>query len=210
MHTFAGYIAGDRGVVRFARNLVDLVDVDYAALRAFDIVIGRLQQFQDNIFDVFADITGLRQRRGIRHREWHVQNAGEGLRQQGFAATGWPDQNDVRLRNFDIVVFLAVRQAFIMVMHRHRENAFGVGLAYYIVVQHGADFLGCRYAIARFYKCRLVLFADDVHAKLDAFIADEYCWAGNQFSDFVLTLPAEGTIKNVFRVAADRLAHRYP
>ena len=97
-----------------------------------------------------------------------------------------------------------------MVMHRHRENTFGMGLTYDIVVQHGEDFLGCRYAVARFYKCRLVLFADDIHAKLDAFIADEYRRPGNQFSDFVLTLPAEGTVKYVFRVAADGLAHRYP
>jgi hypothetical protein len=38
-----------RQVVGFAGNLVDLVDVDDAALRALDVVVGRLQQFEDDV-----------------------------------------------------------------------------------------------------------------------------------------------------------------
>ena len=37
-------VARDRRVVALARDLVDLVDVDDAALRALDVVVGVLQQ----------------------------------------------------------------------------------------------------------------------------------------------------------------------
>src|SRR5581483_1987401 len=40
LHTLARDVARDRGIIRFARNLVDLVDVDDTALRAFDVVVG--------------------------------------------------------------------------------------------------------------------------------------------------------------------------
>ena len=60
LHALARHVAGDRRVVRFARDLVDLVDVDDAALRPLDVVVGRLQQFQDDVLDVLADIARLR------------------------------------------------------------------------------------------------------------------------------------------------------
>src|SRR5262249_50103739 len=43
LHAFARYVAGDRRVVGLAADLVDLVDIDDAALGALDIVVGRLQ-----------------------------------------------------------------------------------------------------------------------------------------------------------------------
>src|SRR3979409_2149701 len=48
--------AGDRGVVGLAGDLVDLVDIDDAALRPFDIVFAGLQQLQDDVFDILADV----------------------------------------------------------------------------------------------------------------------------------------------------------
>jgi hypothetical protein len=41
LHALARHVAGDRGVVGLAADLVDLVDVDDAALRALDVVVGR-------------------------------------------------------------------------------------------------------------------------------------------------------------------------
>ena len=43
LHALARDVAGDRRVVALARDLVDLVDVDDAALRALDVVVGVLQ-----------------------------------------------------------------------------------------------------------------------------------------------------------------------
>src|ERR1019366_10480480 len=52
-------IAGNRRVVGLAGNLVDFVDIDDAALRALDIVVGRLQQLEDDVLHVLADVTGF-------------------------------------------------------------------------------------------------------------------------------------------------------
>jgi hypothetical protein len=54
------------GVVGLAADLVDLVDVDDAALRALDIVVGGLQQLQDDVLDILADVAGFGQRRSRR------------------------------------------------------------------------------------------------------------------------------------------------
>src|SRR5207247_2705716 len=56
LHALARHVAGDRRVVGLARDLVDLVDIDDAALRALDIVIGRLQQLQNDVLYVLSDI----------------------------------------------------------------------------------------------------------------------------------------------------------
>src|SRR5215204_3257240 len=39
LHALARYVAGDRGIVRLSRDLVDLVDVDDAPLRPLDVVV---------------------------------------------------------------------------------------------------------------------------------------------------------------------------
>ena len=44
LHAFAGDVARDRRVLVFAADLVDLVDIDNALLRAFDVAVRGLQQ----------------------------------------------------------------------------------------------------------------------------------------------------------------------
>ncbi len=80
------------GVVGFAADLVDLVDIDDPALRPLDIVVGRLQQLQDDVLDILADITRFGQRGGVGHGEGYVDDPRQGLGQQRLAAAGWPDQ----------------------------------------------------------------------------------------------------------------------
>ena len=58
-----------------AADLVDLVDVDDAALRALDIVVGRLKQLEDDVLDILADIARFGERRRVRHGERHVEDA---------------------------------------------------------------------------------------------------------------------------------------
>src|SRR5260370_10726799 len=69
LNALSGNIAADRDVLGPAADLVDLVDIDNAALRALDIVLGGLQQLEDDVLDVLADITGLRHIRSIPHHE---------------------------------------------------------------------------------------------------------------------------------------------
>jgi hypothetical protein len=61
----ARHVARDRRVVGFAADLVDLVDIDDAALRPLDIVVGVLQQLEDDVLDVLANIARFGQRRGV-------------------------------------------------------------------------------------------------------------------------------------------------
>ena len=207
LHALARYVAGDRGVVRFAADLIDLVDIDDAALRPLDIVVGGLQQLQDDVFDVLADIAGFGQRRGVGHGEGNVDDPGQRLGQQRLAAAGRTDQQDVRLRQLDVVVFGAVRKALVMIVDRDGKHPLGVILPDHVVVEDGVDIARRGHAIPRLHQRGLVLFADDVHAQFDAFIADEHSRAGNQLADLMLALSAEGAVEGILRIAAGGLGH---
>src|SRR5579883_2750249 len=209
LDALARNVAGDRRIVGFAADLVDLVDIDDAALRPLDIVIGRLQQLQDDVLDILANIAGFRERRRIGHGEGHVDDAGQGLRQQGLAGARRADEQDVRFGELDVVVLRAMRETLIVVVHRDGEDALGVILADHIVVEHLADIFGPRHAVARFDKGRLVLLTDDVHAELDAFVADEHGGAGDELAHLVLAFAAEGAVQRVLRVATAGLGHSH-
>ena len=127
------------GLSDLRRNLVDLVDVDDAALRPLDVVVGVLQQLQDDVLDVLADVARLGQRGCIGHREGHVEDARQRLGKQGLAATRRAHQQDVGLGEFDVVVLGRVVEPLVVIVHRHREHALGVVLADHVGVEHGAD-----------------------------------------------------------------------
>src|SRR6516225_1208904 len=120
LHALARDVAGDRGVVGLAADLVDLVYIDDAALGALDVIVGGLQQLEDDVLDVLADITGFGERGGISHGEGHVEDARERLRQQRLARTGRADQQDVRLRELDVVVLGLVVETLVVIMDRDR------------------------------------------------------------------------------------------
>ena len=104
LHALAGYVAGNRGVVALARDLVDLVDVDDAGLRLFDVVVALLQQLLDDVLDILADVTGFGQRGRVGDRERHVEQPRQGLGEQGLARAGRTDQQDVGLGQLDVVL----------------------------------------------------------------------------------------------------------
>ena len=209
LDAFARHVAGDRRIVGFARDLVDLVDIDDPALRPLDVVIGGLQQLQDDVFDILADIAGLGQRRRVRHRERHVDDPRQGLREQRLARPGRPDQQNVRFGEFDIVVLCAVGEALVVVVHGDREDPLGVVLADHVIVEHLADIARSRDPVARLDQRRLVLLTDDVHAELDAFIADEHGRPSDQLPDLVLALAAKRAVERILRVATAGFGHRH-
>ncbi len=206
LHAFARNVAGDRRIVRLAGDLVDLVDIDDPALRPFHVVFTGLQQFQDDVLHILADVARFRQRRRIRHCERHIQNTRQRLRQQRLAAAGRPDQQDIRLRQLDIRLRRIV-QPFVVVMHRHRQHALGMDLADHIIIQHLADLARCRHPFAGFQPGRLRLFPDDIHAQLDAFVADEHGRPCNQLAHLMLALATERAVKRILAVAAGVVRH---
>ncbi len=121
LHAFPGHIAGDGGVFRLARNLVDFVDVDNAGLGLLHIVIALLQQLLDDVFHVLAHVTGFGQRGGIGNGERHVQHARQRFGQQGLARAGGTDEQDVALGQLDVFVIATGLKALVVVVHRHRR-----------------------------------------------------------------------------------------
>src|SRR6266478_1892572 len=210
LHAFARHVAGDRGVVGLAADLVDLVDIDDAALGALDIVVGGLQQLEDDVLDVLADVAGFGERGRIGHGEGHVEDARQRLRQKRLARAGRADQQDVRLRELDVVVLSLMVETLVVIMDRDREHLLGVILTDDIVVKYLAYLLGGRNAIARLHQRGLVLLADDVHAQFDALVADKHGRPGNELAHLVLALAAERTVERVLRIAAAGFVHLIP
>ena len=83
------------GLSDFSRNFIHFIDIYDAPLRTLYVVVSGLKKFKDNVFNIFAHVTGLREGRGIRHGEGYVQNARERLGKQGFAATCWAYEKNI-------------------------------------------------------------------------------------------------------------------
>src|SRR5690606_3385722 len=92
LHALPRDVARDRRVLGLARDLVDLVDVDDAGLGALDVVVGGLDELEQDVLDILADVAGLGERRRIRDRERHVEALRERLREVGLAAAGRADE----------------------------------------------------------------------------------------------------------------------
>src|SRR5262249_22415182 len=207
LHALARDVASDRGVVGLAADLVDLVDIDDPALGALDIVVGGLQQLEDDVLDVLTDVAGFGERGRIGHGEGHIEDARESLRQQRLAGAGRADQQDVRLRELDVVMFGLVVETLVVIMDRDREHLLGVILTDDIVVKNFAYFLRGRNAVARLHQRGLVLLVDDVHAQFDALVTDEYGRAGDELAHLMLALAAERAVERILGIATADLAH---
>ena len=201
LHALARNVAGDRGIVGLAADLVDLVDVDDAALGALDVVVGRLQELQDDVLDILADIARFGQRRGVGHGEGHVEDAGERLGEQRLARTRRADQQDVGLGQFDVAVLRGVIEPLVVIVHRDRQHPLGLRLADHVIVQDLADLARGRNAVLALDQRGLALLADDVHAQFDAFVADEHGRPGDELANLMLALAAERAVERVLGVA---------
>jgi len=100
-----------------------------------------------------------------------------------------------------------VIEPLVVIMHRDRENLLGMILTDHVVIEHLADFFRRGNSVTRFHQRGFVLLANDVHAQLDALVADEHGRAGNELAHFVLALAAERAVEGVFGIAAADFAH---
>ncbi len=192
LHALARHVARDRRVVRLARDLVDLVDVDDPGLGLLDVEVGGLDQLQQDVLDVLADVAGLGQRGRVGDRERHVQDPRQRLCQQRLAAAGRAQQQDVRLGQLHLGVALAGHlHALVVVVDRHRQRALGLFLADHVVVQHVADLARPGQVVeVELDRCGQLL-VDDLVAEIDALVADVDAGAGDQLLDLALALAAE-------------------
>ncbi len=143
LDALAGDIACDGGVVALASDLVDLVDVDDAALSARDVEVGGLNQPQQDVLDILADVARLGERGCVGDAKRHIQHLGERLGEQGFAAARRADEQDVGLLQLDVVHLHAGGDALVVVVNGDRQHLFGAILANHVRVQVLVD-LGWR------------------------------------------------------------------
>ncbi len=208
LDAFARHIASDGGVLVLAANLVDFIDVDDAGLGARHIAVGGLQQLQNDIFDIFADVSGFGQRGRVHDGKRHIEHARQGLRHQRFAAAGGADQQDVRFGQLHIAGAGAVHlDALVVVVDGHRQLLLGGFLADDIFVQKGSYFmrLGQMRRRGRRPRLGLVVFQNGV-ADGDAFIADVgpriIARGGNELGHGILRFVAERTTEYVIGTSA--------
>ena len=88
LHTLARDVAGDRRVLALAGDLVDLVDVDDAGLGLLHVEVSGLDQLEQDVLDVLADVAGLGQRGRVGDGERDVEHLGQRLGEIGLAAAG--------------------------------------------------------------------------------------------------------------------------
>src|SRR5262249_61246052 len=111
-----------------------------------------------------------------------------------LAAARWADQHDVRLGDLDVIGLAAMTQSLVVIVHSNSKNALRLILADHIVIEDLANLLGRRHAILGLDEGGLALLAADVHAQLDALVADEHGRPGDELPHLMLALAAEAAI----------------
>ena len=207
LDALAGDVARDRRVVRLAGDLVDLVDVDDAALGACHVEVRGLDQPEQDVLDVLADVAGLGERGGVGDAEGNVQDLGQGLRQKRLARAGGTDQQDVRLLELHVVDLVAGVHSLVVVVNGHRQDLLCLVLADDVLIEGNLD--GPR--VGQLGHLRLGarrlehLLFDDLLAEVDALVADVDALARNQLAYLFLALAAEtAAIRNLGAVLGCR------
>ncbi len=212
LHTFAGDIPGDGGVLALARNLVDFVDVDDALFGLFDVVVRRLNELEEDVLHVLTHVAGLGERGGIGNGERNVQPPRQGLGEVGFATARGADQQDVGLGDFDVVMVAAVSEAaalrcvagldpLVVVVDGDGEGPLGGFLANDVFLQEVEDFAGLGQFEASQIGDFRELFLNDLVAEFNAFVADVDTGPGNELPYLLLALSAERTLQQIRALA---------
>ena len=215
LHTLAGHVTGDRRVLALAGDLVDLVDVDDPRLGPLDVEVGGLDQLEQDVLDVLADIAGLGQRRGVGDGEGHVEQPGQRLGQVRLAAARGAEQEDVRLRQLDLVApadahRLLVLDAPVVVVDGDGEDLLGALLADDVVVEERADLTRVGQVVEAQLGGLGELLFDDLVAQVDALVADVHAWPGDQLADLLLRLATERALEQFAGVTEFGHARRLP
>ena len=167
-----------------------------------------MQQLLDDVLHVLAHITGFGQCGGIGHGEGHIQQTGERLGQQGLAAAGRANQQDVGLAKLHTTGLAAAAQTLVVVIDGNCQHLLGVLLPDHVVVQMGADFMrGRQLATIALGRDLADLLADDVVAQLDTLITYVDGRASDQLTHFMLAFAAERAIKQLVALTLAFLCH---
>ena len=198
LNALAADVSCYRRVLGLSCNLVDFVDIDYAALGALYVVIRGLDYSEQDVFDILADITRLGERSCVRNGERNVQNLGKCLREHSFTDTGGTQKNDIALLNLNIGALRAV-YSLIVVIDRDTQRFLRLVLTYNIFVELLFDLMGLGKRLVTRARSALAaggaLFVglNYVEALLHALVTDIYPRTGDKLLDLILCFLAERT-----------------
>lgn len=197
LDTLAGDVTGDGGVLRLARHLVDLVDIDDSLLCPGHVVIGGLKQLEEDVLHILTDVAGLGEAGRVCDGKRDVQLPGKRLSEERLSTPGRANEEDVRLLELDISLEIARANPLVVVVHRHRELFLGVFLANHVVVEVRLDLCRLRKLGERHLFSRRELFGDDLVAEIDALVAYVDARACDEFLDLLLRLTAEAAFQQL-------------
>jgi hypothetical protein len=109
-----------------------------------DVEIGGLDEAQQDVLDVLADVAGLGEARRIGDAERDVQDLGQRLGEERLAAAGRSDEQDVRLAELDLVDLVAGVDALVVVVDGDRQDLLGLVLADDVRVELVLDLVRAR------------------------------------------------------------------
>ena len=185
------------GFFRLPADLVDLVDVDDSPFGPLNVVIRILEQLEDDVLHVLADIPGFGEGGGVHNGERNVQDARHGLRQQGLAGTGRPDEQDIALLDLDVVEVHIGFDPLVMVMDGDGKNPLRHLLADHEFIQHGFDLFRLREMFHPLGLFLCPLLYDDVVAQIDALVANKDRRPGDELFDLVIALSAKRALQGL-------------
>ena len=134
LNALARDIAGDGEVLGLAGDLVDLVHVDDAHLRALNVAIGGVDELEQDVLHVLAHVAGLGERGGVGDGKRHLEDARERLGQQRLTGTGGTEQQNVGLGELHLVHIVVELGTHAAVKGGHRGTALDHAA---VVVVHG-------------------------------------------------------------------------
>src|SRR6516164_6052343 len=135
LHTFARDVTGDRRILVFLRDFIDLVNIDDSLLSPLHVVVGILQELQDDVFHVLADVARLGEGGGVHDGKGNVQHPRQRLRHQRLPGACRPDQQNVGLRQLNIAALPAEPDAFVVVVNCYGQLFLGSFLPYHVLLQ---------------------------------------------------------------------------
>ena len=124
-------IGGD-GIVcaGLARDLVKLVEINYAVLGFFDVLAGGVIKIANGNFNIRSDKAGFGQARRVRNRKRDVEQFRQMKQQRRLAATRRSHDDHVGLVDLVLgtVILAIVFHALVMIVRGDGENFFGAFL----------------------------------------------------------------------------------
>ena len=152
LHALTGHVAGDGEVLpTLAGNLVDLVNVNDAALSLRHVTVGGVDEAQQNILHIVTHVTGLGEGGCVDQGEGHIQLLRQGCRQVGFTAAGRAEHQNIGLAQLHLLPrrrreraggqhrVVQVVNTLVVVVHRHRQGALRGVLTDDVIVEVAID-----------------------------------------------------------------------